>query len=133
MKLKKIMVIVISIFTIFNISNCYATSKGVTSNEIKEQKEISSVTDPTKNQNTYKPGKAKSSKVQGKVGPILGIIRNVGIVLSVIFLMIIGIKAMIGSAEERADYKKQIPKYLVGVAILMMGSIIPQLIYNTMK
>ena len=40
---------------------------------------------------------------------------------------------MIGSAEERADYKKQIPKYLVGVAILMMGSIIPQLIYNTMK
>lgn len=133
MKLKKLMVIVITLFTIFNISNCYAENESVTLNEIKEQKEISSVTDPTKNQKAYKPGKAKSSKVQGKVGPILGNIRNVGIVFSVIFLMIIGIKAMIGSAEERAEYKKQIPKYLIGVAVLMMGSVIPQLIYNTMK
>ena len=133
MKLKKVIAIVITIFTIFNISNCYAENESVTLNEIKEQKEISSVTDPTKNQKAYKPGKAKSSKVQGKVGPILGNIRNVGIVSSVIFLMIIGIKAMIGSAEERAEYKKQIPKYLIGVAVLMMGSVIPQLIYNTMK
>ena len=91
------------------------------------------VTDPTQNQDTYKPGSASSSKIQVKVGPILGIIRNIGIVLSVIFLMIIGVQAMLGSAEERADYKKRLPKYLIGVVVLLAGSVIPQLIYNVMK
>ena len=133
MEIKKIMAIIIIVFTIFNILNCYATSGIQESIKIKEQKEVSTVTDPTENQKAYKPGKPKSSKIQDKIGPILGAIRNMGIVLSVIFLMIIGIKAMLGSAEERADYKKQIPKYLIGVVVLMAGSTIPQLIYNIMK
>ena len=101
--------------------------------EMDSQTGESSVIDPTINQNVYKTGKVYSSKIQGKVGPILGVIRNVGIVLSVIFLMIIGVQAILGSAEERADYKKRLPKYLIGVIVLAAGSIIPQLIYNIMK
>lgn len=40
---------------------------------------------------------------------------------------------MLGSAEERADYKKRLPKYLIGVIVLLAGSVIPQIIYNVMK
>lgn len=100
--------------------------------EVRKQ-QTTQITDPTQNQDMYKPGTASSTKVQGKVGPILGIVRNIGIVLSVIFLMIIGVQAMLGSAEERADYKKRLPKYLIGVIVLLAGSVIPQLIYNVMK
>lgn len=99
----------------------------------EKRQQTTQVTDPTQNQDMYKPGTASSTKIQGKVGPILGIIRNIGIVLSVIFLMIIGVQAMLGSAEERADYKKRLPKYLIGVVVLLAGSVIPQLIYNVMK
>lgn len=98
-----------------------------------KRQQTTQVTDPTQNQDMYKPGTASSTKIQGKVGPILGIIRNIGIVLSVIFLMIIGVQAMLGSAEERADYKKRLPKYLIGVIVLLAGSVIPQIIYNVMK
>lgn len=97
------------------------------------KQQTTQVTDPTQNQDMYKPGTASSTKVQGKIGPILGIIRNIGIVLSVIFLMIIGVQAILGSAEERADYKKRLPKYLIGVIVLLAGSVIPQIIYNVMK
>lgn len=98
-----------------------------------KKQQTTQVTDPTQNQDMYKPGTASSTKVQGKIGPILGIIRNIGIVLSVIFLMIIGVQAILGSAEERADYKKRLPKYLIGVIVLLAGSVIPQLIYNAMN
>ena len=111
------------------------TSQKKAAEKVTEEKkqQTTQVADPTKNPNTYKPGSATSKKIQGKVGPILGAIRNVGIVLSVIFLMIIGVQAMLGSAEERADYKKRLPKYLIGVVVLLAGSVIPQLIYNVMK
>ena len=56
------------------------------------------------------------------------IIRNVGIVLAVILLMILGIKYMIGSAEEKADYKKTMIPYLVGCVCLFGASAIAQVV-----
>lgn len=52
---------------------------------------------------------------------IVGIIKVVGIILSVGCLMILGIKYMMGSAEEKAEYKKTFIPYLVG-AILLFGA-----------
>ncbi len=45
---------------------------------------------------------------------IIGILQTVGIVLSVVVLIIIGIKYMMGSAEEKAEYKKTMIPYIVG-------------------
>ncbi len=55
---------------------------------------------------------------------IATIIRNVGIVLAVIILMILGIKYMMGSAEEKAEYKKTMIPYLVGAVVLFGASAI---------
>ena len=48
---------------------------------------------------------------------IISIISTVAIVISVIVLLIIGIKYMMGSASEKAEYKKTMIPYLIGVFI----------------
>lgn len=51
---------------------------------------------------------------------IFGIVKVVGTFASVIALMIIGIKYMLGSVEEKAEYKKTFWIYAIG-AILIFG------------
>jgi len=63
------------------------------------------------------PGDSKS-KIQGISNSILGIIRIVGSVVAVGVLMVLGIKYMMGSAEEKAEYKKTMIPYLIGALIL---------------
>lgn len=52
---------------------------------------------------------------------IIDIITTVGIIISVIVLLILGIKYMMGSASEKAEYKKTMIPYLVG-AVLIFGA-----------
>lgn len=62
---------------------------------------------------------------------ILGAIQVVGTFVSVAALMILGIKYMLGSMEERASYKKSMLPYLIG-AILLFGAVnITAAIYDT--
>lgn len=48
---------------------------------------------------------------------IVSVIRVIGIIVTVISLMLIGIKYITGSVEEKADYKKSMIPYLIGVFI----------------
>lgn len=66
-------------------------------------------------------------------GKILSAITTTGIVLSVIVLSVIGIKYMLGSAEEKAEYKKTLMPYLVGAGLVFGASTIAQIVYNFMK
>ena len=52
----------------------------------------------------------------------LGIIRTVGVVLSVLMLIVIGIKYMLGSTEEKASYKKSLIPLVVGVLVVMAAT-----------
>ena len=52
---------------------------------------------------------------------IVSIITTVGIIVAVIVLLILGIKYMMGSASEKAEYKKTMIPYLVG-AVLIFGA-----------
>lgn len=56
-------------------------------------------------------------EVVDAAGIIVSVIRTFGIIVSVIVLLIIGIKYMVGSVEERADYKTSMKPYLIGVLI----------------
>lgn len=51
---------------------------------------------------------------------IIGTITVVASIISVISLIILGIKYMLGSVEERAEYKKVLWPYFVG-AIMVFG------------
>ena len=58
----------------------------------------------------------------GNIGnKVLTIITTVGMVASVIIIAVLGIKYMIGSTEEKAEYKKALMPFIVG-AILLFGA-----------
>jgi len=66
-------------------------------------------------------------------GKIIGILQAVGVVLMVVILTILGIKYMMGSAEEKAEYKKTMIPYVVGAICLFMAPTIANVVYNFVK
>lgn len=61
---------------------------------------------------------------------VLGIIRVVGTFIAVAVLMILGIKYMVGSTEERASYKATMLPYVIGSVLLFSAVNITSGIYN---
>lgn len=88
------------------------------------------------NPGQYKPGNIPASDVSGftgKVGVALGAIRNFSVVTAVIALMIIGFKYIIGSVEEKANYKATMIPYIIGCVMVVAGTTIVSFIYNAVK
>lgn len=73
------------------------------------------------------------SKVQSIGGTILGLVQVVGSVLAVIVLAVIGIKYMMGSTEEKAEYKKTLLPYIIGAVILFAASNLASVVFNMAK
>mgnify|MGYP004526441815 CR=1 FL=1 len=66
-----------------------------------------------------------------KVGnSIITAITTIGSVISVVILIIIGIKYMIGSVEEKATYKNTLAPYFFGAICVFAASTIAGIIYN---
>lgn len=88
--------------------------------------------DPAENPGYYNPTQSTTndSKLTEKVGVILGIINVVGIVVSVITLMVVGIKYMFGSIDEKAEYKKTAITYFIGAALVFGVTTIPNILYR---
>lgn len=61
---------------------------------------------------------------------VIGIIQAVGSVIAVVILLVIGIKYMMGSAEEKAEYKKTLLPYVIGAVILLFASNIVGTIFS---
>lgn len=63
---------------------------------------------------------------------LITILTTVGIVVSVIVLVVLGIKYMMGSAEEKAEYKKTLMPYVIGAGLVFAASSIAQIVYQFM-
>ena len=61
---------------------------------------------------------------------IISYISIAAIVIAVIVLTILGVKYMIGSASEKAEYKKTMIPYLVGAVLVFGAGAIAQVIVN---
>ncbi len=72
-------------------------------------------------------GQAEITKL-GK--SIVGIVQTVGVVVAVVILLVLGIKYMMGSAEEKADYKKSMIPYIVGAICIFASTTIVNIVYN---
>ena len=66
-------------------------------------------------------GSADTAGIQTVGTNIVSIITTIGIIVAVVVLLILGIKYMMGSASEKAEYKKTMIPYLVG-AVLIFGA-----------
>ena len=57
-----------------------------------------------------------------KANKVLGYIKMIGTIASVIFISILGIKYMLGSLEEKAEYKETLKPYVIG-CLLIFGTV----------
>lgn len=87
---------------------------------------------PIDDPDSFDPSKTPSSntKATEKVKVILNVISVVGIIVGVITLTIIGVKYMLGSVQEKAEYKKTMFSYLIGAILLVSICTIVQFIYR---
>lgn len=97
----------------------------------EEIKLASGIIDP----NDFAPEPIENAFEQANVvvdmgSTMISVIRVIGIIVTVIALMIIGIKYMTGSVEEKADYKKSMIPYLIGVFIFFALSQLIAIIMN---
>lgn len=53
-----------------------------------------------------------------KANAVIGLVQMIGTITSVLALIIIGIKYMVGSVEEKAEYKKTMKPYLIGAVMV---------------
>lgn len=82
------------------------------------------------NLNEYKEQAKTPNSLSQVVGKVLGVIRLIGTVLSVAMVMVMGIKFILGSAEEKAEYKQSMKPYLIGAFMLFSGTFLPEIIYK---
>lgn len=92
-----------------------AGSKGATRTENVFRDDV--IDDP----NTYKPSNSSSkddSEATTIISEILSLITSIGTVVAVLMVAILGIKYMLGSVEEKAEYKKDLIPYFIGSILL---------------
>ena len=108
----KILLVMMILITAFTITVNAASSSGVNPNSFTG--------DPNYN----------TSSIQGLGNKVIQIVSVVGSIASVIVLVVLGIKYMMGSAEEKAEYKKTLLPYLVGAALVFAASSIAGIVFN---
>ena len=83
------------------------------------------------NPDNYKPTEVKGEDLgtgKSKAEKLIGIITTIGTIVSISSVMILGIKYMVGSIEERAEYKKTMLPVLIGMILLFGTSTILNII-----
>ena len=73
---------------------------------------------------------AGTNGIQNLGNKVMGIIQVIGTIVSVVILIVLGIKYMMGSAEEKAEYKKTMIPYLVGAVLVFAGTSLVKVIYS---
>lgn len=87
------------------------------------------------NLDKYKPDDPTgddAKEVTDRVAIVLWSIRNIGIVISVISLMVIGLKYILGSVEEKSKYKETLLPWVIGCIMLAMGTTFVSYVYDLM-
>lgn len=118
-KVIKIIGIILICITIMNVA-MLGTNKSL------------ALTDVTENPGSWQPSEDSQDEdiINEKLGPVLKIIRNIGIISSVITLSIIGLKIMFSSAEGKAAYKQTLLPWVIGAFMVFSMTTIPSLIYD---
>ena len=91
---------------------------------------VQALSDPTEDPGNWNPVLSNDLTLNRKIGNVLGIVNVIGIVVAVIVLMVLGVKYMFGSVEEKADFKKSAILYVIGMLMLVSITTIANVIYK---
>ncbi len=94
----------------------------------------SGMSDVSQNPGLWTPSTSEdSTSFDDKVGIIASLVRTIGIIISVGTLLLIGIKFMLGSVEEKAQYKQTMVPWIIGAIMIFAMTYIPTFLYNMSK
>ena len=137
--MKKIIVKILFIILIFsmmagNLYICYAREDEGGGQSSSSSSSSSIGTSDTVDTDAYKPkDTTPGSAYTNAVGNILGAIQYIGTIVSVLVLAVLGVKYMLGSVEQKAEYKKDMLPYIIGAVLLFSGTNLAQFIYSVMN
>lgn len=64
------------------------------------------------------------------IGKVIAYIRNAAIIIGVVIIIILGIKYMLGSVEEKAGYQKSFVPLIVGIIVVMAATSIASFLFS---
>lgn len=73
----------------------------------------------------------ESEDMTTTAGKVLKLIRTIAIILGTIVIAVLGVKYMMGSVEEKAEYKKSFIPLVVGILVIMAATSIATLLFST--
>lgn len=86
------------------------------------------------NPNDYEPSDLTESYTTiGMLNNVIGVFQAVGSIVSVLALVLLGIKFALGSAEEKAEYKQWMIYYVIGAILVFAISNISAVIYDAVN
>lgn len=74
--------------------------------------------------------KTDVSDIAQKAANIVKTLQMIAAIAAVIIIAILGIKYMLGSVEERAEYKKSFMPLIIGVIVVVLATQIAAVIFN---
>ena len=72
----------------------------------------------------------QTNGLQTAGGTIIKFLQTAGVVVAVIILVVVGVKYIMGSAEEKAEYKKVMIPYLVGAVLIAAAPFIAGAVFS---
>lgn len=118
-KINKVLTIILLIaILLITVNNVFAMDPEAVTNTI----------DTIKNQaNTTK---VNTDSIAKTVGTIIAYLRNAAIIIGIVLIVIIGIRYMTGSVEEKVDYKKSFIPLIVGIIVVMAATSIASFLFG---
>ena len=77
---------------------------------------------------TGQDSKVNTNSISDLGQNIIRIVGTVGMIAAVVVLIVLGIKYMMGSAEEKAEYKKTMLPYVIGAVLIFAASSVVSII-----
>lgn len=79
---------------------------------------------------TGKDASVETGEMETWINKIISVISILGSGISVVVLIVLGIKYMMGSAEEKAEYKKTLLPYIIGAVLVFAASSLAGIIFQ---
>lgn len=80
--------------------------------------------------NQYGQVQGDADVFKDKVSTFFGVFQVIGSALAIICLIVLGIKYMMGSVQEKAEYKKTLVPYLIGAVMVFAISNLLEVVYK---
>ena len=117
-----VIVTIVALLTLMIVSSFICETQAVDLGAIDPEQVIDP---PDEDQNIYSTGKLVNI---GNI--IVNVVRTFGQAISVVILAIVGIRYIMGSIEEKAEYKQTMWVYIVAAILIFGGSTLTQIIFD---